>query len=114
MTTTAINRDLKSIPLSLHALVDYQERSIVSKHIVKSEMHNITAFSFDANEVISEHITPFDAIIICIEGELEVTISSIKNTLYADDMIIMPANDPHAVYAKKKSKMMLIMLKDIK
>lgn len=114
MTIMTINNDLKSIPLNLNALIDYQEHSIVSKHIVKTDIHNITVFSFDAHELISEHTTPFDAIILAIDGELEVTISGNKSLLYAQDMIIMPAYEPHAVYAKKKSKMMLIMLKELK
>lgn len=96
---------------TLANLVDYQEKSVVSKEIIKKETGTITIFAFDKNEGLSEHTAPFDAMVQVIDGILELTIDGQLYVLKKGDMIIMPANVPHALNAKEKLKMILTMIK---
>ena len=94
--------------------VDYASDSIVSKTILKKENGNITLFSFDKGQQLSEHTAPFDAMVIIQDGTADIIINKKRNTLKKGEMIIMPANIPHAVEAIEKFKMLLIMIKDPK
>ena len=82
-------------------LVEYQEGSVVSKEIIKKETGTVTVFAFDKNEGLSEHTAPFDAMVQVIDGTLELTIDGELFTLTKGNMIIMPANIPHALHAKE-------------
>ena len=92
-------------------LVVYQEGSVVSKEIIKKETGTVTVFAFDKNEGLSEHTAPFDAMVQVIDGTLELTIDGELFTLTKGNMIIMPANIPHALHAKERFKMVLTMIK---
>jgi quercetin dioxygenase-like cupin family protein len=92
-------------------LVDYQEGSVVSKMVLKREKGSVTAFAFDAGEGLSEHTAPFDALLHVIDGEAEVTISGEPFRLEAGEMIVLPANEPHAVAAVHRFKMLLTMIR---
>ncbi|MBR0472532.1 MAG: cupin domain-containing protein [Methanosphaera sp.] len=92
-------------------LVEYQEKAVVSKEIIKKETGTITIFAFDKEEGLSEHTAPFDALVQVLEGTLELTIDSKKYTLKQGEIIIMPANIPHALHAKERFKMILSMIK---
>ena len=92
-------------------LVEYQEGSVVSKEIIKKETGTVTVFAFDKNEGLSEHTAPFDAMVQVIDGTLELTIDGELFTLTIGNMIIMPANIPHALHAKERFKMVLTMIK---
>ena len=92
-------------------LVEYQEGSVVSKEIIKKETGTVTVFAFDKNEGLSEHTAPFDAMAQVIDGTLELTIDGELFTLTKGNMIIMPANIPHALHAKERFKMVLTMIK---
>ena len=94
-------------------LINYQEDSIVSKIIASSEKGSITIFAFDKGQRLSEHTAPFDALVYILDGAAEVVISSKKYVLKQGDMIIMPADKPHAVKAIERFKMLLIMVRDI-
>lgn len=91
--------------------VEYSPESIVSREIVHNQAGNITFFAFDAGQALSEHTAPFDAICQILDGNAEIHIQQTVHLLKTGDMLIMPANVPHAVYAKEKFKMMLIMIK---
>ncbi|OGS41064.1 MAG: cupin [Euryarchaeota archaeon RBG_13_31_8] len=91
-------------------LVDYQKGTIVSKTIIDKKAGTVTIFAFDKNQSLSEHTAPFDALIIVVEGEVKVTISGRSFKLKKDDVIIMPANEPHAVNALTQMKMVLVMI----
>ncbi|HOH94258.1 MAG TPA: cupin domain-containing protein [Bacteroidales bacterium] len=90
----------------------YAEGSVVSKIVSKTNGGNVTLFAFDKDQFLSEHTAPFDAIVIVIDGRGKITINKKDYTLEENEMIIMPANIPHAVYGIDKFKMLLIMLKD--
>ena len=92
-------------------LLDYQQDSIVSRMLINKDTGSVTLFAFDKGQKLSEHTAPFDALVQILDGEAEIIISGTKFILKQDDMIIMPANKPHAVNAVKKFKMMLTMIK---
>ena len=95
----------------LSDLVGYQSGAVVSKTIIDKEAGTVTLFSFDIGQGLSEHTVPFDALVYICDGEAEVIISGASSRLTEGEMIIMPANEPHALRAIKKFKMMLVMIK---
>jgi quercetin dioxygenase-like cupin family protein len=97
--------------LQMAELAAYQEGSVVSRQITKAEAGNVTLFAFDAGQELSEHTAPFDALVHILDGEAEVRISGQPFLLTAGDAIIMPANEPHALLALKKFKMLLTMVR---
>jgi quercetin dioxygenase-like cupin family protein len=92
-------------------LVDYQQGAIVSRTIIDKKTGTVTFFAFDQGQGLSEHTTPFDALVHILDGEAEITISGKMHRLSAGDMIIMPANEPHALKAMKRFKMVLTMIR---
>ncbi|MBU4536043.1 MAG: cupin domain-containing protein [Euryarchaeota archaeon] len=103
--------DLKSKVLAIEELIDYQPGAVVSREIIRKETGTVTIFAFDKGEGLSEHTAPFDAMVQIVDGEAEITISGKKNLLKKGDMIIMPANEPHALHAVEKYKMILTMIR---
>lgn len=97
--------------LAFDSVIDYQEGSIVSKEILKKETGTITLFAFDQGQGLSEHIAPFDASVIIVDGEAEVIINKESQVVRKGGMIIMPANEPHALRASQRFKMLLVMIK---
>ena len=96
---------------NLKKLVEYQDGTIVSKTLINKDTGTVTIFAFDKDQTLSEHSAPFDVLANIIEGEVKITISGKQFHLKEGEIIIMPANKPHAVDAIKKFKMMLIMIK---
>jgi len=92
-------------------VVDYQEQSVVSRTIIDKETGTVTAFAFADGQGLSEHTAPFDALVCLVDGEAEITISGEAFRLKQGEMIIMPANKPHAVKAIKQFKMILTMIR---
>jgi quercetin dioxygenase-like cupin family protein len=92
-------------------LVDYQDGSIVSKEIIKKDKGTVTLFAFDKGQGLSEHAAPFDALVYIFDGKAEVIISERPFSLKAGEVIIMPANKPHALKAIERFKMLLVMVK---
>jgi quercetin dioxygenase-like cupin family protein len=93
-------------------MIGYQEGSVVSRTLIKKEKGTVTLFAFDKGQELSEHTAPFDAMVYLLDGRAEVTISGRHSTLAPGEMIIMPANEPHALKAVEKFKMMLIMIRE--
>lgn len=91
--------------------VVYQNSSIVSKQIVKKPNGNITLFAFDKDESLTEHTSPYEAVVYMIEGEMEITIGGVPYNVKAGEILVMPPNVPHGLKANEKSKMLLIMIK---
>jgi len=96
----------------LNKLVDYQAGAVVSKEIIRKEKGTVTLFAFDKAQGLSEHTAPFDALVYVFDGEAEVFISGKPFCLKAGEMIIMPANKPHALKAKEPFKMLLVMIRE--
>jgi len=92
-------------------LASYQQGSVVSRQITKEEAGNITLFAFDEGQELSEHTAPYDALVHVLDGEVEVRIAGRPFHLKSGDAIIMPANDPHALKALTKFKMLLTMIR---
>jgi len=97
--------------LEIAGMVTYQDGSIVSRQITKAEAGNVTLFAFDAGQELSEHTAPFDALVHVLDGDAEITISGQPFHLKAGEAIVMPADQPHAVKAPKKFKMLLTMIR---
>jgi quercetin dioxygenase-like cupin family protein len=97
--------------LPVSDLIAYQEGAVVSRQIVKAEAGNVTLFAFDLGQELSEHTAPFDALVHVLDGEVEVRISGKPYTLKAGEAIIMPANEPHALKALTRFKMLLTMIR---
>lgn len=95
----------------LAAMVDYAEGSVVSRIIVKSSAGNVTLFAFDEGQNLSEHTTPYDALVQVLDGEVDLTIGGELITAKCGEIVIMPAGVPHAVAARRRFKMLLTMLK---
>jgi len=92
-------------------LVDYQRDSVVSREILRKKTGTITLFALDEGQGISEHTAPFDALVFLLDGEAEITISQKSLRLREGEMVVMPANQPHALFAAKKFKMLLVMIR---
>ena len=105
------NEKLLAEAIRLIDLVDYQEGSIVSRTIIKKKTGTVTLFAFDEGQGLSEHTAPFDALVYILDGEAEITISGKTLRLGEGEIVIMPANQPHALKAVKKFKMILTMIK---
>ena len=96
---------------TLSDMLDYQEGSVVSRTLIDKNEGTVTLFSFDKDQGLSEHTTPFDALVNVIDGKVKITISKKDYILNKGQMIIMPANEPHALKALERFKIMLIMIK---
>jgi quercetin dioxygenase-like cupin family protein len=92
-------------------LVNYQDGSVVSREIVKKPTGTVTVFAFDEGQGLSEHTAPFDALVQVLEGEVEITIAGKPHRMQGGEMILMPANQPHALKALKRYKMILTMIR---
>ena len=98
--------------LAVNDLLQYQDGTVASRMIVFKKAGTITLFAFDAGEGLSEHSAPYDAILTVTDGEAEVAIEGNWSTVRTGEMIILPANRPHAVQAKKRFKMTLTMIRE--
>ena len=101
----------KGIVLNLTSLVDYSSGGVVSKQVLKNDAGNLTLFSFDQGQGLSEHTAPFDAVVQVLDGVAEIRIGGKPITLHAGETVIMPANVPHALQATERFKMLLTMIR---
>ena len=98
-------------PMKLADLVAYQEGTVVSREIMRGETGTVTLFAFDRGQGLSEHTAPFDALVSVIEGKARIRISGKDHFVEGGEMIVMPANEPHALHAEEPFKMMLVMIR---
>ncbi len=96
---------------NLEGLIDYQEGSVVSRTIIDKKAGTITLFAFDEKQGLSEHTAPYDVMVYVFDGEVDITISGKQVRLKQGEITILPANQPHALTAKTKFKMLLTMIK---
>jgi quercetin dioxygenase-like cupin family protein len=92
-------------------LVEYQQGSVVSRTIIDKETGTLTLFAFDKEQGLSEHTAPFDAMVYVVDGQAEVTISGKSLRVKEGEIVIMPANKPHALRTLERFEMMLVMIK---
>ena len=92
-------------------LVSWQEGSVVSRQIIKQDKGNVTLFAFDQQQGLTEHTSHFDALAHVVEGEAEIRISGKPMRVKAGEMVLMPANQPHALTAVTRFKMLLTMIR---
>ena len=97
--------------LKMKDLTAYQDGAVVSKEVLKKDTGTVTVFAFDQGQGLSEHTAPFDALVEILDGEAEIIISGNAHQVSEGEMIIMPAGEPHALKAKKRFKMMLVMIR---
>ncbi len=97
--------------MELAGLLNYQDGSVVSRTVIQKEVGTVTLFAFDKGEGLSEHTAPFDALVYIVDGEAEVIISGKPHTVKAGEFIIMPADEPHALRAVTRYKMLLVMIR---
>ena len=95
----------------MNSLITYHEGSVVSKTLIDKKTGTVTIFAFDANQGLSEHTAPFDALVYIFDGEAEVNISGKPLRVKKGELTIMPANEPHSLTAISKFKMALIMIR---
>ena len=91
--------------------VAYSDDSIVSKTLLEKKTGTVTLFAFDAGQKLSEHTAPFDAAVQILDGEAVITIGGVDRAVSAGELIVMPADVPHALRAEKRFKMLLIMIR---
>ncbi len=104
-------KDLSARALKAAGLIDYQTKSVVSKTIIEKSAGSVTLFAFDKGQGLSEHTAPFDALVEIIDGEAEITISGKVHRVKKGEIIVMPADKPHAFKASRRFKMVLMMIK---
>lgn len=103
--------ELSTNPAKLADLVEYQDGAVVSKTIIKKSTGTVTVFAFDEGQGLSEHTAPYDALVQILDGDADVTISGKPFHLNVGEAILLPANQPHALTALKKFKMLLTMIR---
>lgn len=111
MKDTPERSGLATGPRPLAGLVEVQDGSIVSRTLIKNDAGSVTAFAFDRDQALSEHTTAFDALVFAIDGEASIEIEGTPHRLKCGEMILLPANRPHAVRAVTRFKMVLTMIR---
>jgi len=111
MNIDSVNKIELSKAHNMAALAEYAEGAVVSREIVNKGVGTLTVFAFDAGQGISEHSAPYDAIVQILDGESDWTIGGEPVKCSEGELMIMPANVPHAVKANKRFKMLLTMIK---
>ena len=106
-----VSESLIAKAIALSGLANYQEGSVVSRTVIDKKSGTVTFFAFDKGQKLSEHTAPFDAMVCMLEGKADISISGKPVPAKAGDMIIMPANQPHALSATERFKMLLIMIR---
>ena len=98
-------------PVQLAEVVQHQEGAVVSQTLLKEKSGSVTAFAFDAGQGLSEHTSPYDALLYLLDGQATVSVSGVAHLLSAGQLIRLPANAPHAVHSHERFKMLLIMIR---
>jgi quercetin dioxygenase-like cupin family protein len=98
-------------PKNVAAAIEYQTGGVVSRQLLKKPAGNVTLFAFDEGQELTEHTSPFDALLHVIDGEAEVSIAGVPHRVLAGEMILLPAARPHAVKAPMRFKMVLTMIR---
>jgi quercetin dioxygenase-like cupin family protein len=106
-----MSEKLVATPINLSAFIDYQKGSVVSKEILGKKTGTVTVFAFDEGQGLSEHTSPYDAMVQILDGSADIFIAGKKYKVSAGEMIIMPAGKPHSLKAGQRFKMMLVLIR---
>ncbi|MDR0373749.1 MAG: cupin domain-containing protein [Nitrososphaerota archaeon] len=109
MSTNKVN--IASHVSILTDLIDYRVGSVVSRTLIDKKTGTVTLFAFDEGQGLSEHTAPYDALVYVLEGTVDITIAGKPVALKGGELTLMPANQPHALAAKTRFKMLLTMIK---
>lgn len=111
MTDEQMTEDIIGKKLNTVGLLDYQDGAVVSREIIRKETGTVTLMAFEKGEGLSEHTAPFDAMVQVVDGKADIIIDGKSSILEEGEMIIMPANVPHALMAIERFKMILTMIR---
>jgi len=101
-----------AVTAAISNLIRVAPEAIVSRVVAKSGGGTVTLFAFAAGQELSEHTAPFDALVHVVEGRLDLTIGGKPMTLASGEIVVMPANVPHALRAVEDVTMILTMLRE--
>ncbi len=96
---------------NLEFKIAYQPDAVVSKTIIGKKAGTVTLFAFDAGQALSEHTAPYDALVYIVDGKALVTVEGREMTIKKGEIVLLPANKPHALMAISPFKMLLVMIK---
>lgn len=99
-------------PRKLLDSINYQEKSVVSTTLIDKGAGTVTLFAFDIDQGLSEHAAPYDALIVLLEGTIDITVNKKLNTVSAGELLHIPQGSLHALKATKKAKMLLTMIRE--
>jgi quercetin dioxygenase-like cupin family protein len=111
MAESKIDDAVRALAADLRGLVAVQDGAIVSRTLLDAPAGTVTLFAFDAGQALSEHTTPFDAMVQVLEGRLAVTIAGTAMDVPSGSAVVMPANQPHALKAAQPTRMLLVMIR---
>lgn len=106
-----MKKDNLNTVMDINSMLEYQEDAIVSRVLLKEKSGNITLFAFDKDQELSEHTAPFNAVVQVIDGKAKISIDAKPYKVSTGQLIILPANIPHALFADERFKMILTMMK---
>ena len=107
-----IPENLMSKAIAMAGLVGVQPGAVVSRTVISKPAGTVTLFAFDQGQGLSTHSAPYDAMVWVLDGEVDITIDGQSLRAKPGDMVIMPANRPHALNALQPFKMALVMIKE--
>lgn len=96
----------------INSLINYQKGAVVSRTIIKKPKGTVTLFAFDEGEELSEHTSPYEAMVQILDGSAEIKISGETYNVSAGEYIMLPADEPHALFAREQFKMLLTMVRE--
>lgn len=96
----------------LAEMVAYQEGSVVSRKILGGKRGNVTLFAFAEGEGLTEHTSPYEALVVVLDGEAAIRIGGTEHAVREGETITLPASVPHALEAREPFKMMLVMIRE--
>lgn len=97
---------------TINEMVQYQDGAIVSRTLVKKAAGTVTLFAFDKGESLSEHTSPYEALVLVLDGAGQITVGGEAHQVLAGQTITLPAGVPHALKAEHPFKMMLVMIRE--
>ena len=103
--------DIVGNAIKTASMVEYQKDAVVSRTLIDKSVGTLTLFAFDKGQGLSEHTAPYDAFVYILDGQAEIIISGKSLNVEQGDMVIMPANKPHALNATQRYKMLLVMIR---